>query len=287
MLTVNLAPTHSDPEPGDLAEVHMALGGHWGKIRIPCHPGRTGPPAHRGPIKTFTRAARSRLIDRLAQIDREAVRELPLFITLTYPATWPSDTGVTKRHLQAFCKRLLRRHQHASIVWKLEYQARGAPHYHLLVWGVPFLPLRQVARDWYEIVGSGAANHLRAGTRIERVQSWRGVAYYAAKYLGKVSGEIADQSPGRFWGIINEEYLPVRLLVCLVSWRAAYWLRRVGWAMLRRRGYRTTHTAAWCGLRLFLGDGDLTRLLNAAIENTQPVPTNQNQERDSRKTGTK
>jgi hypothetical protein len=41
-----------------------------------------------------------------------------------------------------------------SAIWKLEPQKRGAPHFHLLVWGIAFLHYQRLARRWFEIVGS-------------------------------------------------------------------------------------------------------------------------------------
>jgi hypothetical protein len=65
----------------------------------------------------------------------EQATGLPAMVTLTYPAGWlpvaPSGCAV-KRHLQAF----LGRWSHAwgeplTAAWKLEFQARGAPHVHI------------------------------------------------------------------------------------------------------------------------------------------------------------
>jgi hypothetical protein len=51
-------------------------------------------------------------------------------------------------------------------IWKLELQDRGAPHFHLLIFGLRYLPAALLARRWYEIVGSGDVNHLSAGTSV-------------------------------------------------------------------------------------------------------------------------
>lgn len=265
MLTANLTATHADPNPGDLPTLVVSLGGEYAKLSFPCHPGRRIKPPPRGPIRAFTPAARRRLMDRTAQIDRTQVKRLPLFITLTYPACWPTSTAECKRHLDTFWKRLVRKYPNASAIWKLEYQARGAPHYHLLVWGVDFVPHTQVAFDWWQVVGTGDAAHLAAGTETKRVRSWRGVAYYAAKYLGKVGGEAPVGKPGRFWGVLNRAHLPTRLLVCYVAWRAAYRLRRVLWRRAASKGFPARRRAAWQGVRTYYAGERLLELVTATI----------------------
>jgi hypothetical protein len=76
---------------------------------------------------TACRSHRSVLTDRSSR--------LPAMITLTYPGDWVpvAPTAETvKRHLWALCKRYARAWDEQLIgPWKLEFQARGAPHFHL------------------------------------------------------------------------------------------------------------------------------------------------------------
>jgi hypothetical protein len=56
-------------------------------------------------------------------------------LTLTYPGDWlavaPNGEAV-KRHLAALAKRYERVWGEPLVcIWKLEFQARGAPHFHL------------------------------------------------------------------------------------------------------------------------------------------------------------
>jgi hypothetical protein len=153
----------------------------------------------RGYIQEFSRKARRRLMQKVSMTKRDLI---PMFVTLTYPSEYPSDAREWKRHLDVFDKRLRRKFPKVGYFWKLEPQKRGAPHYHLMVWGVEYLELFMfVAGTWYEVVNSGDEKHLRAGTRVEMVRSWRGVMAYASKYLGKVQDLPAGWNyPGRFWG---------------------------------------------------------------------------------------
>lgn len=166
-------------------------------------------------ISGFSSDSRRRLMYSIASIRRDA--ELPCFVTLTYPNEFPSPKE-SKRHLKMFNQRLQRAFSGASAIWKLEPQERGAPHYHLLVWGVPEHDLFSfVINAWFEIAGNQVHNHLLfhmglLGNQkcVNQVRSWRGVWSYASKYLGKTF-EVAGWDnlyTGRFWGYVNRELIP-------------------------------------------------------------------------------
>ncbi|HAI14386.1 MAG TPA: hypothetical protein DCM28_21965 [Phycisphaerales bacterium] len=168
----------------------------------------------RGEVKGFSKNARRRLIRKVGSIDRDAIKQMPIFITLTYPGIWPNDPKVWKKHLDTWSKRLKRRYPKACAIWKLEPQKRGAPHYHLIVLNVPHISKNWLAESWYEVVGSGDDKHLRAGTRVETIRTWRGCMSYAAKYTAKVIEELPEgwEKVGRMWGIIGREHLPITII---------------------------------------------------------------------------
>lgn len=170
----------------------------------------------RGGIKGFSIASRRRLLELIACVCRDA--PLPCFVTLTYPCEFPT-VARAKRDLKIFLQRLDRKFSKAGAIWKLEPQQRGAPHYHLLVWGVhPVDLLSWVVATWYEIAGNGDINHYKfhagqlAGSQpcVGQVRTWRGVWSYAAKYLGKtfLVAEWGSQWTGRFWGVSHRENIP-------------------------------------------------------------------------------
>ncbi len=170
----------------------------------------------RGSIAGFSSDSRRRLMCVIASIRRDA--DLPSFVTLTYPNKFPSPAE-SKRHLKIFCQRLKYFFPSVSAIWKLEPQDRGAPHYHLLVWGVSQHDLFSfTVNAWYEIAGDGDNNHLLfhmgllkdSKPCVSQVRSWRGVWSYASKYLGK-SFDVAgwhDKWTGRFWGYVNHDLIP-------------------------------------------------------------------------------
>ncbi len=134
-----------------------------------------------------------------------------LFVTLTYPRDWPGDWSAWKRQLDTWLKRVRRRLPGAAGVWKLEPQVRGAPHFHLLMIGAPYLGREWLSRTWYEVVGSGDPKHLAAGTNVQLAHSHRGVLAYAAKYTAKAQLLPAtwQGGVGRWWGVFNRAGLGI------------------------------------------------------------------------------
>lgn len=216
----------------------------------------------RGKIKGFSYRSRSRLMQLLGSLDRRQVAGLPLFLHLTYPATWPEEPEVWKRHLEAFIKRLVRWAERAypgakvAAVWRLEPQRRGAPHYHIMLFGVRFIPYQWVAKAWAQVIGGGA-DSVAAGTRIERVRSWRGVMSYASKYLAKRGGHGGGfEGVGRHWGVVGRENLPTDWQTFLVPFFA---VRRILWAYRERKGGKVRRVG-FDGFWLFMDWGDGVRL---------------------------
>lgn len=170
----------------------------------------------RGSVKGFSRNSRLRLMYLIGAIRRDA--ELPDFVTLTYPDAFPSVERA-KRDLKIFLQRFKRAYPEAGAIWKLEPQQRGAPHYHLLVWGCETSDLQKwTVENWYQIAGGGDINHYLfhagalKGSRpcVSKVRSWRGVWSYASKYLGKTFdvAEWGQTWTGRFWGVIGRTFIP-------------------------------------------------------------------------------
>lgn len=176
---------------------------------------------HRGIITTFSRGSRRRLVKQLARIGAEQA----VFITLTYPDKFP-DAIEAKTHLRALLERFRRRYPDASGIWRLEYQERGAPHFHLLLYKLPFLPFAELRSMWREIIAPYCPGSVNPRVRIELVRSRRGAMYYASKYLAKAENgpgpsffiPVTYLHAGRFWGVFNRAKLPLaeRVFVDLV-----------------------------------------------------------------------
>jgi hypothetical protein len=134
---------------------------------------------------------------------RTDVKARSLLVTLTYPEVFP-DCSTARGHRAALEKRIKRRWSDACIIWRLELQKRGAPHFHLMILGVDWIPCQWLSQAWYEVVGSGDPKHLKSGTNVQRARN----EYAASKYLEKAilerylskSGQD-DDVDGRSWGV--------------------------------------------------------------------------------------
>lgn len=208
----------------------------------------------RGKVSTFSAASRKRLRDTCHQVRRDS---LPIFVTLTYPGEFPTDSKVWKRHLDNFSRALAHIGKgRIGAIWKLEPQKRGAPHFHLLVWGVRNLKrFRQwLALVWYRIVGSGDERHLRVGTQAAQVRSQRGVVSYATKYMGKLIDGDGWDNPGRFWGVLHRDAIPwgevaIANVPLWFAHRLKRWLRRrTGYTHISHKGqtFYLEKPEDWC-----------------------------------------
>jgi hypothetical protein len=140
-------------------------------------------------------------------------------------------------------------------------QKRGAFHFHLLLFVSPsFGSVREarhfVSSSWYEVCGEISEGHLRAGTRVEEVRSWRKATSYAERYLAKKEEFSEGSETGRIWGIWNQELLPVRWETTRVGLQDAYKIRRVYRRLARLKG-----TGSLRRLTVFIRYENVVRLL--------------------------
>lgn len=162
----------------------------------------------RGAIAEFSYASRSRMLRQLKEC--EFSFKPKSFITLTYPSEFPTDGRTVKAHFKRLLDRLQRKFPRIQIFWFLEFQERGAPHFHAYL--SRYLPRGYLPRLWSwatngtggfvdirKIIGSGIGYALKSARR------------YSAKNEQK-SVPVEFQSVGRFWGWRN------RPAVVAASW---------------------------------------------------------------------
>lgn len=175
----------------------------------------------RGDVTVFSRQSRMRLLRMLARCSPPAVngyRHRCTFLTLTSRSFF--HPRQFKLFTQIFFKRLGRKAPRLSIIWRLEYQKRGAPHVHCIVYNAPYIDKVWIQEAWGEIIGQDCPF-----TRIESIRSYKHLMSYASKYAAKVDDSgfntvayLADghnvqtysgKSPGRVWGYYNKKCLPL------------------------------------------------------------------------------
>lgn len=168
-------------------------------------------PSKRGEITGFSADSRRRLRKKLHAVERDAGG---LFITLTYHEDHPAP-GECKRQLEVFWKRLQRRFPDISSIWKMEPQERGVPHFHLMIFGIDFIPVQWLSKQWNDVVGD-TDTHRKSGVELEPFVNQNGkLQGYMAKYMGKEYDtwpgvEEGDEwaEMGRWWGCLNRDQIP-------------------------------------------------------------------------------
>lgn len=205
-------------------------------------------PTPRREITGWSRKSRANMVKALCEIDYlpmfAGVAAVPAMVTLTYPGDWLAvapNGRAAKKHLDEFRHRYRRAWGTDLLcVWKLEFQRRGAPHFHLMMVppkgrahsrsdaagsGLPFKAWLSVV--WADIVDHPDPiehmNHLAAGTGVDfaegaRLSDPRRAAIYFTKH-GSFSAKeyqhivpepwrTPGDGPGRFWGYWKMERVP-------------------------------------------------------------------------------
>jgi hypothetical protein len=162
-------------------------------------------PKQRGDRKALTHLSHKSLLALCHKLRNCGVKFRSL-LTLTYPERFTNDGRIVKRHLDRFIKCFRRKYGSGSYAWFLEFQDRGAPHFHMLttVEGV------EVDREWLGRVWSRIVDGGEKCRRVHaHVKQWEvikkedGAVRYVAKYAKKQKQKevpMSYQNVGRFWG---------------------------------------------------------------------------------------
>jgi hypothetical protein len=168
----------------------------------------------RGDVKAFSKQSRMRLFQMLHELKFESVT----FETLTYPLDFPTDPKIYKAHLKEYRRRYELRYGKVKTVWRLEFQLRGAPHYHLMRLDAPFIPVLDLCNLWADVVHSDSAAHRKIGVDIKLStggKEGRLIAVYLAKYVAKIDDRPnidLEKGVGRWWGKWNiKDELPIEI----------------------------------------------------------------------------
>lgn len=185
-------------------------------------------PAVRRQVKHWSDKSRVKMMERFASLDYSPFEDqtsIAALITLTYPADWltvaPNGQS-SKRHLQILRKRFERAFGRPFFgLWKMEFQRRGAPHFHILApipVGVQFQDW--LSQTWSDVVAHPdpveKQKHRLAGTGVDLAKGLNAenahlISFYFSKHSSAGYGpkEYQNNPPsewksqdsvGRFWG---------------------------------------------------------------------------------------
>lgn len=194
----------------------------------------------RGIIRAFSRNSRLRLMRFMARLKTRKIRAT--FITLTFKG-YPSNESA-KRAFKRFTMRARRSFPSASGVWRMEFQERGAIHFHLLMFNLPFWKQAELQSVW-----EACTNEVRSIVDIRLVHGARSIMAYISKYIAKPDErtEITsleddtyqhgerEKLSGRFWGWINKKLLPLGEVVAgvLTDRQTIKSISSFAWALLK------------------------------------------------------
>lgn len=175
------------------------------------------------------------------------------FTTLT-ARDWSPDRAEWKRLLFAFRRRLFRAWPVMGVIWRLEFQERGAPHFHLVVIFKTSVSYFDYSR-WVRLAWQGVLGIDLAITAVDSIWRGRGLMAYVSKYMAKT--QATERETGRVWGVWG--LLPKTVLAIVVFSSPAALVefqRRV-----RRWGRQSRFLRRWGGRRVqegrVFGDGSL------------------------------
>lgn len=260
--------------------VRVVAQGHLFKVTCRWDGGGQVGGGKRGAVKGFSRGSRKRFFERMARLVVEAGKGVTcLFVSVTYPADYPSDRVAKRKHMRAFFERIRRRWPKSSGVWRMEHQQRGAPHFHMIFFGLPLLDQATVQGWWREVIGYEGPHTLQVD--VQEVKGWRHLLSYVSKYVAKVDpldyltywhadnsdgedaeykGQNSADTLGRVWGVFNGDHLPMGEMAYFefpssgflpkVKRVANGWLRSAARSAGKKRVFQVNHGSA-SGFSLF------------------------------------
>lgn len=211
---------------------------------------KSAAPTKRGNVTEFSRKSRRRMIDLMNRLDLEGRRAT--FLTLTFHYTHSPEK--TKAAFKRFLAYLDYHYPNTSGLWRLEFQKRGAPHYHLILFDLPYWQQQDIRRVWMRCTQED-----KSGVRVNLLRGAKQAMYYVSKYVAKMPdvdcSTLFIDAPyqqkegrvwsGRFWGVINVEALPMAERVIGVvndPEMARYFWATVGTLLTKPKGKKRSST---------------------------------------------
>ena len=157
-------------------------------------------------IKEFSKHSRRRLFSLITSLDYEAYGK-PIFVSATWHEDIPDNQQDIKTFLDKFHKRLKRNLPSFHLIWKLEYQKRGAPHFHFVLFpldsSVDFNDIKinqNIYFAWLDLKKCKCAHCKLHMLSISPLNDFVHTMIYISKELGKITQNEQHHNLGRIWG---------------------------------------------------------------------------------------
>lgn len=163
-------------------------------------------------VKGLSKQARRKLITLINSLGHTGEA---FFVTLTMREA-SEDFNQWKTWLNRTLTSLRKAFPQLSGIWRLEFQKRGIPHFHFLLYTNTHLDLRtlqeKIQTYWSNAVGkqnTGSMGTILKSNTVQRVKDIRKCGFYLSIYQAKNEQDRKDIPTGRTWGIINKKGLPI------------------------------------------------------------------------------
>jgi len=167
----------------------------------------------RGIIKSFSPRSRFRLFALLAKI-KDIKSSNAIFVTLTYHYGFKGDDRAAQKDLHNFLSRLRNFDNNVQYIWRLEYQDRGAPHFHFILFpGSSYNSndhekyVSSLSLLWHNIADPTSNAHAKYGFKECKITNYRKACAYLSKYIAKLPRFNPDVLSAKQWG--NSRDLPI------------------------------------------------------------------------------
>lgn len=157
-------------------------------------------------IQRFSKKSRTRMFHRLNQLQVSQL-STGLFTSCTFHEDYEISQEFIDEKRQKFLRILRDKIKDLVYVWRVEFQERGAPHFHFIFWTLnPELNFesvyyKRIIRDaWYQVKECQCKGCRRHSVKTLTVSSFRKTAGYVSKYIAKEDEEIPEECTGRRWG---------------------------------------------------------------------------------------
>lgn len=233
----------------------------------------TGEPPLRGRVTRFTAKSRLHMIQMIASIRLNELSSC-MWISLTYHLEVPADRETIIAHQRAWFERVRRMHPTIQYVRRIDWQERGAVHWHLLAWTAPgdqhwntFHDRMRIKAAWHAIAEPASLDHELYGAKCVVADSYKAILQYVSQDAAKVGARDHPDYHGRRWS--NSYGLPRKpVRIGLTEFQAYRRLRRACKLLGRLRGA----SQAWlyqadrehATLTILTGEGEAERLLHIA-----------------------
>ena len=169
-------------------------------------PNNTPPEREEFDIKSFSKKSRKHLFEIFNKLNYSKYG-IPLFLS----ATWHNDAPDTMREIKSTLKKfrqmLDRKFNSFHYIWKLEYQKRGAPHFHILLF--PLNPddifyseenEKFIKDKWLQLKSCKCKHCKEYGMKVISCYTRKMSVAYISKEIAKVQDRYEDHDLGRIFG---------------------------------------------------------------------------------------